>query len=62
MTAVFDRGFWELATWATQPDHYDLVACLYVDMAGSVEETAQSLSMTSFLVGLWRLARTTDPM
>ncbi len=28
----------DLASWAPQPGHYDLVTCLYVHIAGSVEE------------------------
>ena len=28
----------DLATWTPQPGHYDLVACLYVDVRGTVDE------------------------
>jgi SAM-dependent methyltransferase len=38
---VAERINWvegDLATWTPQPGHYDLVTCLYVHVAGSVEE------------------------
>ena len=47
----------DLGTWAPQPGHYDLVACLYVHVAGSVEEMVQRMAAgvapggTLFLVG-----------
>ncbi len=28
----------DLATWTAEPGHYDLVVCLYVHVAGSVED------------------------
>src|SRR4051794_15663707 len=47
----------DLATWAPQRDAYDLVVCLYVHVAGSVEEMVQRMATgvarggTLFLVG-----------
>jgi 2-polyprenyl-3-methyl-5-hydroxy-6-metoxy-1,4-benzoquinol methylase len=47
----------DLATWTPEPGGYDLVACLYVHAAGSVEELVQRLATgvarggTLFLVG-----------
>jgi 2-polyprenyl-3-methyl-5-hydroxy-6-metoxy-1,4-benzoquinol methylase len=47
----------DLATWAPRPDAYDLVVCLYLHVAGSVEEMVQRLAAgvapggTLFLVG-----------
>jgi hypothetical protein len=47
----------DLATWTPQPSRYDLVACLYVHVAGSVEEMVRrmaagvALGGTLFLVG-----------
>ena len=47
----------DLATWTPQPRHYDLVACLYVHVAGSVEELVRRMATgvapggTVFLVG-----------
>ncbi len=47
----------DLATWSPQPDRYDLVVCLYVHVAGSVEEMVQRMATgvarggTLFLVG-----------
>jgi 2-polyprenyl-3-methyl-5-hydroxy-6-metoxy-1,4-benzoquinol methylase len=47
----------DLATWAPRPDEFDLVACLYVHVAGSVEELVRRLARgvapggTMFLVG-----------
>ena len=47
----------DLGTWAPAPDAYDLVVCLYVHVAGSVEETVQRMASgvapggTLFLVG-----------
>jgi SAM-dependent methyltransferase len=43
---VSERVDWieaDLATWAPQRDHYDLVACLYVHVAGSVQEMVRRL-------------------
>ena len=57
---VAERIAWveaDLATWAPQPSRYDLVACLYVHVAGSVEEMVRRLAAgaapggTLFLVG-----------
>jgi 2-polyprenyl-3-methyl-5-hydroxy-6-metoxy-1,4-benzoquinol methylase len=59
-TDVADRIDWvegDLATWTPQPDGYDLVVCLYVHVAGSVEEMVQRMAAgvarggTLFLVG-----------
>ena len=57
---IAERVDWvegDLATWTPQPGHYDLVACLYVHVAGSVAEMVQRLATgvapggTLFLVG-----------
>jgi SAM-dependent methyltransferase len=57
---VAERVDWvegDLATWTPQPGHYDLVACLYVHVAGSVEEMVERMATgvapggTLFLVG-----------
>jgi SAM-dependent methyltransferase len=57
---VAERIDWveaDLATWTPPRDEYDLVACLYVHVAGSVEELVQRLAAgvarggTLFLVG-----------
>jgi SAM-dependent methyltransferase len=57
---VAERIDWveaDLATWTPQSDAYDLVVCLYVHVAGSVEETVQRMATgvaaggTLFLVG-----------
>ena len=57
---VAERIDWvegDLATWTPQPVHYDLVACLYVHVAGSVEEMVRRMATgvapggTLFLVG-----------
>jgi 2-polyprenyl-3-methyl-5-hydroxy-6-metoxy-1,4-benzoquinol methylase len=57
---VAERIDWvegDLATWTPQPRHYDLVACLYVHVAGSVEEMVRRMAEgvapggTLFLVG-----------
>jgi SAM-dependent methyltransferase len=57
---VAERIDWvegDLATWTPQPGHYDLVACLYVHVAGSVEEMVRRMAAgvapggTLFLVG-----------
>jgi SAM-dependent methyltransferase len=57
---VAERVDWveaDLATWAPQRDGYDLVVCLYVHVAGSVEEMVQRMATgvarggTLFLVG-----------
>jgi SAM-dependent methyltransferase len=34
----------DLGAWAPQPDHYDLVACLYVHVAGSVHEMVRRMA------------------
>lgn len=58
--AVAGRVEWveaDLATWAPRPDAYDLVVCLYVHVAGSIEEMVQRMATgvacggTLFLVG-----------
>jgi SAM-dependent methyltransferase len=44
---IADRIDWveaDLETWAPRPDAYDLVACLYVHAAGSVEELVRRLA------------------
>lgn len=44
---VAERIDWvdgDLATWTPLPNHYDLVACLYVHVGGSVAEMVQRLS------------------
>ena len=47
----------DLATWTPPRDEYDLVVCLYVHMAGSVEEMVQRMATavvrggTLFLIG-----------
>ncbi|MFI5101404.1 MAG: class I SAM-dependent methyltransferase [Actinomycetes bacterium] len=57
---IADRIGWieaDLATWKPQRDEYDLVVCLYVHVAGQVEEMVQRLAAgvvpggTLFLVG-----------
>lgn len=58
--ALAERIDWieaDLATWTPRRDGYELVACLYVHVAGSVEEMVQRLATgvapggTLFLVG-----------
>ncbi len=47
----------DLGTWAPERDAYDLVVCLYVHVAGSVEEMVQRMATgvtpggTLFMVG-----------
>jgi len=44
---VAERIDWvegDLSTWAPEPGRYDLVACLYVHIAGSVQETVRRLA------------------
>jgi 2-polyprenyl-3-methyl-5-hydroxy-6-metoxy-1,4-benzoquinol methylase len=57
---VAERIDWvqaDLATWTPQRDEYDLLICLYVHVAGSVEEMVQRMATgvarggTLFLVG-----------
>jgi SAM-dependent methyltransferase len=57
---VAERIDWveaDLGTWTPQPDAYELVVCLYVHVAGSVEETVGRMATgvvaggTLFLVG-----------
>ena len=57
---VAERIDWveaDLATWTPQPGAYDLVVCLYVHVAGTVEELVQRMATgvahggTLFLVG-----------
>jgi SAM-dependent methyltransferase len=46
-TDVAGRVDWvqgDLATWAPPPGRYDLVICLYVHMAGGVDETVRRLA------------------
>ncbi len=59
-TDVAERIDWvegDLATWTPQPGRYDLVACLYVHVAGSMEEMVQRMASgvapggSLFLVG-----------
>jgi hypothetical protein len=33
----------DLATWTPRPDHHDLVVCLYVQVAGSVQEMVRRM-------------------
>lgn len=57
---IAERVDWvqaDLATWAPQPEAYDLVVSLYVHVAGSVEQMVQRLGTgvarggTLFMVG-----------
>ncbi len=57
---VAERIEWveaDLGTWAPERDAYDLVVCLYVHVAGSVEEMVQRMAAgvapggTLFMVG-----------
>jgi len=57
---IAERIAWiegDLATWTAAPEHYDLVACLYVHVAGSVNEMVQRMASgvarggTLFMVG-----------
>jgi SAM-dependent methyltransferase len=44
---IAERIHWveaDLAIWTPQADHYDLVACLYVHVAGSAEEMVQRMA------------------
>src|SRR6202171_2563407 len=44
---VSERIVWvegDLATWTAQPGHFDLVVCLYVHVAGSVEEMVRRMA------------------
>ena len=59
-TDVAERIDWiesDLATWTAEPGHYDLVVCLYVHVAGSVEDMVGRMANgvapggTLFLVG-----------
>ena len=59
-TDVAERINWiegDLATWTAEPGHYDLVVCVYVHVAGSVEDMVGRLANgvaprgTLFLVG-----------
>lgn len=65
-TGVAERVDWvagDLATWVPPPGRFDLVTCLYVHMAGGVDETVRRLATgvtpggTLLLVG----HRPTDP-
>ncbi len=45
-TEVAERIDWveaDLASWVPRPSHYDLVACLYVHVAGSMEEMVRRI-------------------
>jgi 2-polyprenyl-3-methyl-5-hydroxy-6-metoxy-1,4-benzoquinol methylase len=57
---VAERIIWikgDLATWTVSPEHYDLVVCLYVHVAGAVDEMVRRMARgvarggTLFLVG-----------
>jgi hypothetical protein len=57
---VAERIVWaegDLATWTAQPDYFDLVVCLYVHVAGPVEEMVRRMANsvaiggTLFMVG-----------
>jgi 2-polyprenyl-3-methyl-5-hydroxy-6-metoxy-1,4-benzoquinol methylase len=57
---IAERVLWiegNLATWTAEPRHYDLVVCLYVHVAGSVEDMVGRMANgvapggTLFLVG-----------
>jgi 2-polyprenyl-3-methyl-5-hydroxy-6-metoxy-1,4-benzoquinol methylase len=57
---VAERIDWiesDLATWTAEPGHYDLVVCLYVHVAGAVEDMVKRMANgvspggTLFLVG-----------
>ena len=57
---VSERIVWvegDLATWTAKPGHFDLVVCLYVHVAGSVEEMVRRMANgvavggTLFMVG-----------
>jgi SAM-dependent methyltransferase len=47
----------DLATWTAAPEHYDLVICLYVHVAGSVDEMVRRMASgvarggTLFMIG-----------
>ena len=47
----------DLATWTPRPDHFDLVICMYVHVAGRVEEMVRRMASgvavggTLFMVG-----------
>lgn len=44
---ISERITWvegDLATWTVPPDHFDLVVCLYVHVAGSVEEMVRRMA------------------
>jgi hypothetical protein len=44
---ISERIAWiesDLATWAVPPDRFDLVVCLYVHVAGSVEEMVRKMA------------------
>ena len=54
----------DLATWTPQPDEYDLVVCLYLHVAGSVEEMVQRMAAGSLVAApcSWlAIARWTRP-
>jgi 2-polyprenyl-3-methyl-5-hydroxy-6-metoxy-1,4-benzoquinol methylase len=57
---VSERIVWaegDLATWTAQPAHFDLVVCMYVHVAGSVEDMVRRMASgvavggTLFMVG-----------
>jgi SAM-dependent methyltransferase len=44
---IAERVDWveaDLASWTPQPGHYDLVACMYVHVAGSVQEMVRRMA------------------
>ena len=58
--SIAERISWlesDLTTWAPEPEHYDLVVCMYVHVHGSVEERVRRMASgvapggTLFLVG-----------
>ena len=57
MAARIDWVEGDLSTWSPQPDRFDLVVCLYLHVAGSVEELVRRMAAgvapggTLFLVG-----------
>jgi SAM-dependent methyltransferase len=63
---VAERIEWiegDLVTWTPPPDHYDLVICLYVHVAGSVPETVRRLAAGVAIGGTMLLVghRPVDP-
>ena len=63
---VAERIEWiegDLATWTPPPEHYDLVTCLYVHIAGSVPEMVRRLASGTAVGGTLLLVghRPVDP-